>query len=110
HHALRLLRVVKHRFGSTQELGLFEMGERGLKGVPDPSGLFLADRRSGIPGSMVVPTLEGARPLLVELQVLTSLSSLPTPRRSAQGVDSGRLSLLLAVLQQRAGIATGQVD
>lgn len=110
HHALRLLRVVKHRFGSTQELGLFEMTEHGLKGVPDPSGLFLADRRVGIPGSVVVPTIEGARPLLVELQVLTTASNLPSPRRSAQGIDSGRLSLLLAVLQQRVGIPTGQVD
>ena len=110
HHALRLLRVVKHRFGSTQELGLFEMTEKGLKGVPDASGMFLADRRLGIPGSVVVPTIEGARPLLVELQVLTTPSTLPSPRRSAQGIDSGRLALLLAVLQQRVGVATGQVD
>jgi DNA repair protein RadA/Sms len=110
HHALRLLRVVKHRFGSTQELGLFEMTEKGLQGVPDASGMFLADRRLGIPGSVVVPTLEGARPLLVELQVLTTPSTLPSPRRSAQGIDNGRLSLLLAVLQQRVGVQTGQVD
>jgi DNA repair protein RadA/Sms len=110
HHALRLLRVVKHRFGSTQELGLFEMGEKGLAGVPDASGMFLADRRLGIPGSVVVPTLEGARPLLVELQVLTTPSTLPSPRRSAQGIDNGRLALLLAVLQQRVGVQTGQVD
>ncbi len=110
HHALRLLRVVKHRFGSTQELGLFEMSEKGLRGVPDASGMFLADRRLGIPGSVVVPTIEGARPLLVELQVLTTPSTLPSPRRSAQGIDSGRLSLLLAVLQQRVGVQTGQVD
>ena len=110
HHALRLLRVVKHRFGSTQELGLFEMTEKGLKGVPDASGMFLADRRLGIPGSVVVPTIEGARPLLVELQVLTTPSTLPSPRRSAQGIDSGRLALLLAVLQQRVGVPTGQVD
>ena len=110
HHALRLLRVVKHRFGSTQELGLFEMTEKGLAGVPDASGMFLADRRLGIPGSVVVPTLEGARPLLVELQVLTTPSTLPSPRRSAQGIDNGRLSLLLAVLQQRVGVPTGQVD
>lgn len=110
HHALRLLRVVKHRFGSTQELGLFEMTEKGLTGVPDASGMFLADRRLGIPGSVVVPTLEGARPLLVELQVLTTASTLPSPRRSAQGIDNGRLALLLAVLQQRVGVQTGQVD
>ena len=110
HHALRLLRVVKHRFGSTQELGLFEMTEKGLKGVPDASGMFLADRRLGIPGSVVVPTLEGARPLLVEIQALTTQSTLPSPRRSAEGIDNGRLSLLLAVLQQRVGISTAQAD
>ena len=110
HHALRLLRVVKHRFGSTQDLGLFEMTDKGLKGVPDPSGLFLADRRPGIPGSVVVPTIEGNRPLLVELQVLVARSVIPTPRRSATGLDSGRLSLLLAVLEQRVGIATSAVD
>src|SRR5581483_3886627 len=68
HHALRLLRAAKHRFGSTADLGLFEMGERGLAGVPDASALFLADRRPGVPGSVVVPTLDGHRPLLVELQ------------------------------------------
>ncbi|QXC59249.1 DNA repair protein RadA [Aquihabitans sp. G128] len=110
HHALRLLRVVKHRFGSTQELGLFEMTEKGLIGVPDPSGLFLADRRVGIAGSVVVPTIEGHRPLLVELQVLAASSNLPSPRRSATGLDNGRLSLLLAVLEQRVGVSTTKHD
>ncbi len=108
HHALRLLRAVKHRFGATHDLGLFEMGDAGLAAVPDPSGLFLADRRPGVPGSVVVPTVEDRRPLLVELQALVVPSPLATPRRSAQGVDGGRLSLLLAVLQRRAGlVATG---
>lgn len=110
HHALRLLRVVKHRFGTTADLGLFEMTDRGLQGVPDPSGLFLADRRSGIAGSVVVPTMEGNRPLLVELQVLAAKSHLPSPRRTATGIDAGRLSLLLAVLAQRVGVPTGDVD
>jgi len=110
HHALRLLRVVKHRFGSTQELGLFEMTETGLLGVPDPSGLFLADRRVGVPGSVVVPTIEGARPMLVELQALVATSSLPSPRRTAQGVDSGRLAMILAVLERRAGAALAKAD
>ncbi len=110
HHALRLLRVVKHRFGSTQELGLFEMTEKGLKGVPDPSGLFLADRRVGIPGSVVVPTIEGNRPLLVELQVLVASSPLPSPRRSATGLDNGRLGMILAVLEQRVKVPTSSVD
>jgi DNA repair protein RadA/Sms len=104
HHALRLLRASKHRFGSTDELGLFEMTEAGLEPVPDASGLFLADRRTGVSGSIVVPTIEGHRPLLVEIQALVVNSNLPAPRRSAQGLDSGRLPLLLAVLDRRAGV------
>jgi DNA repair protein RadA/Sms len=110
HHALRLLRVVKHRFGSTQELGLFEMTETGLRGVPDPSGLFLADRRVGVPGSVVVPTIEGARPILVELQALVAESALPSPRRTAQGIDAGRLAMVLAVLERRVGMALARCD
>ncbi|MGD9701917.1 MAG: DNA repair protein RadA [Acidimicrobiia bacterium] len=110
HHALRLLRAVKHRFGPTSELGLFEMAEAGLIGVPDPSGLFLSDRRPGTAGSVVVPTLEGQRPLLVEMQALVVGSSLPQPRRSAQGFDQGRLSLLLAVLDRRAGVSVTAND
>ena len=106
HTALRLLRASKHRFGPTSELGLFEMTDGGMVGVPDASQLFLADRRTGVPGSVVVPTIEGQRPLLVELQALTnSVSGGAPPRRSAQGVDSGRLALLLAVLERRARIS-----
>ena len=106
HNALRLLRASKHRFGPTSELGLFEMTDAGMAGVPDASQLFLADRRTGVPGSVVVPTIEGQRPLLVELQALTnSVSGGAPPRRSAQGVDSGRLALLLAVLERRARIS-----
>ncbi len=102
HHALRLLRASKHRFGPTTELGLFEMVEAGLRGVPDPSALFLSDRQTGVPGSVVVPTLEGQRPLMVELQVLTNELKNDMPaRRSAQGLDPGRLAMLLAVLAQR---------
>jgi DNA repair protein RadA/Sms len=101
HHALRLLRAVKHRFGSTAELGLFEMAERGLLGVPDPSKLFLADRRPGVAGSVVVPTVEGHRPLLVEVQALVTDAFSPTvpPKRYAQGLDQGRLSMLLAAIR-----------
>ena len=111
HHALRLLRAVKHRFGSTDELGLFEMTGSGLTGVPDPSQLFLADRRSSVPGSVVVPAMDGRRPLLVEVQSLT----VPVPpgvpaRRNAQGVDNGRLALLLAVLERRAGVRVADHD
>jgi len=103
HHALRLLRAIKHRFGSTNELGVFEMVERGLVGVPDASSLFLTDRRTGVAGSAVTPTLEGHRPLLVEVQSLTNkVNPGAPPRRSAQGLDAGRLALLLAVLERRA--------
>jgi DNA repair protein RadA/Sms len=109
HHALRLLRAVKHRFGSTNELGVFEMVERGLVGVPDASSLFLTDRRTGVAGSAVTPTLEGHRPLLVEVQALTNrVNSGVPPRRSAQGLDPGRLALLLAVLERRARLPMGQ--
>jgi DNA repair protein RadA/Sms len=109
HHALRLLRAVKHRFGSTNELGVFEMVERGLVGVPDASSLFLTDRRAGVAGSAVTPTLEGHRPLLVEVQALTNrVNSGVPPRRSAQGLDPGRLALLLAVLERRAGLPMAQ--
>jgi DNA repair protein RadA/Sms len=110
HHALRLLRADKHRFGSTAELGVFEMTDAGLLGVPDPSGLFLADRHTGIAGSVVVPTLEGHRPLLVEVQALVARSQLPAPRRSAIGLDQRRLVLLLAVLDRRTELGFGNAD
>ena len=112
HHSLRLLRAVKHRFGPTNELGVFEMVGAGLTGVPDASSLFLADRRTGVAGSAVVPTLEGQRPLLVEVQALTNqLTTIGAPpRRSAQGIDSGRLALLLAVLERRARVTSSTVE
>ena len=110
HHALRLLRAVKHRFGATDELGLFEMTDAGLEGVPDPSALFLADRRPGTPGSVVAPVLDGHRPLLVEVQALVAPSSLPAPRRSAQGLDNGRLALVVAVLQQHVHMPFAKLD
>jgi DNA repair protein RadA/Sms len=110
HHALRLLRATKHRYGSTDELGLFEMTDHGVEGVPDASALFLADRRPGIAGSVVVPILDGHRPLLVEVQALVAPSQLPSPRRSAQGLDSGRLALVLAVLERRVGTSLAGAD
>jgi DNA repair protein RadA/Sms len=110
HHALRLLRAVKHRFGSIDELGLFEMTDSGLAGVPDPSALFLADRRPGTAGSVVAPVLDGHRPLLVEVQALAVRSQIPTPRRSAQGLDNGRLALVLAVLQQHVQLSFHETD
>lgn len=110
HHALRLLRAVKHRFGSTGELGLFEMCADGLTGVVDPGGLFLSDRRPNVPGSVVFPAMEGHRPLLVEIQALVAKSNMPSPRRSVSGYDPGRLSLLLAVLERRAGMTFTDQD
>jgi DNA repair protein RadA/Sms len=111
HHSLRLLRAVKNRYGPTTELGLFEMVGDGLVGVPDASKLFLTDRRAGVAGSAVLPTLEGHRPLLVEVQALTSATtSGAPPRRSAQGIDPGRLALLLAVLDRRAHVTTSTTE
>jgi DNA repair protein RadA/Sms len=101
HHALRLLRAAKHRFGATTELGLFAMTDAGLDGVPDPSALFLADRRPGAAGSVVAPVLDGRRPLLVEVQALVTGKNVVNPRRSAQGLDRGRLALVLAVLDDQ---------
>lgn len=110
HTSLRLLRAVKHRFGATEELGLFEMTGAGLVGVADPSALFLADRRQGVAGSVVAPIVEGHRPLLVEAQALVTRSALPQPRRTAHGLDSARLGLLLAVLDRRAGLSLSGDD
>ena len=102
HHALRLVRAVKHRYGSSAELGLFEMTDSGLAGVPDAGALFLSDRQPGLAGSVVVPTLDGHRPLLVELQALVAPATAQAfPRRSAQGVDHGRLAVLLAVADRQ---------
>ena len=110
HHSLRFLRAVKHRFGSTRALGVFEMASDGMRGVDDPSRLFLADRVAGVPGSVVVPIIDGSRPLLVEVQALVNDTSIPTPRRVAQGFDARRLSLVLAILERRGGLMLGKSD
>jgi len=110
HHALRIFTVTKHRFGPTGELGVFEMTEHGLVGVADPSKLLLGDRRSGVAGSVVVPVLEGRRPILVELQALVARSALATPRRTVQGIPPGRLALAVAVLEQRVGCSLASMD
>jgi DNA repair protein RadA/Sms len=109
-HAFRLLRTVKNRFGPTQELGVFEMQEAGLIEVANPSALFMAERSLDVPGSAVVPSLEGSRPILVEVQALASPTSLALPRRQAMGVDAGRVSLLVAVLEKRVGFGLGGQD
>jgi DNA repair protein RadA/Sms len=108
-HAYRILRASKNRFGSTDEVGVFQMGERGLSEVRNPSEVFL-EERSGAAGSIVVPTIEGTRPLLVEIQALVSPTSFGLPRRTASGVDFNRLVVLLAVLGKRAGLALGTHD
>ena len=110
HHGLRFLRAAKHRFGATDEVGVLEMAEEGLRSVPDASGLFLNDRRPGVAGSVVVPILHGRRPLLVELQGLVSSTRAPQPRRVAQGLDGGRFAVVLAVLERRAGVSVGDRD
>ena len=104
HHALRMLRALKHRFGATDELGLMEMGAAGLTAVDDPSALFLADRRTGASGSVVGAVMEGVRPLCVEMQALVAPTAAPLPRRVAQSFDSGRLAMLIAVMQQRSRV------
>ena len=108
--AYRLLRSVKNRFGSTNEVGVFEMKEQGLVEVDNPSQAFLAQRWGGAVGSVVVPTLEGSRPLLVEIQALTNPTSFGLPRRTANGVDFNRLMLITAVLSKRLGLKLGGQD
>jgi DNA repair protein RadA/Sms len=110
HHGLRMLRALKHRFGSTHELGLFEMTAAGLAGLEDPSRLFLADRRPGGCGSVVAPVMESGRPLLVEVQALVSPTQAPMPRRAAQALDGARLGMLLAVLARHAGVDCASAD
>src|SRR5471030_465802 len=104
HHSHRVVRAVKNRFGAACELGVFEMTSTGLRPVPNPSKLFLAERPSNAAGSAVLCSLEGSRPILVEVQALISTSSYGTARRMANGIDQQRLSLLLAVLEKRAGL------
>jgi DNA repair protein RadA/Sms len=104
HHAHRVVRAVKNRFGAVSELGVFEMTGTGLKAVANPSQLFLAERATSSPGSAVLCCVEGSRPLLVEVQALVSTSSYGNARRMASGLDQNRLSLLLAVLEKRAGL------
>ncbi len=110
HHAYRLLRAAKNRFGSTDELGIFEMHETGLEGVENPSAVLLAEREAGGNGSAVASTLEGSRALLVEVQALVSRSNLPSPRRTVTGMDPNRVSMILAVLEKRVGLKLAEQD
>jgi DNA repair protein RadA/Sms len=109
-HQFRILRAVKNRFGATDEIGVFEMTEQGLVEVANPSALFLAERRGNVSGSAVFAGIEGTRPVLVEVQCLLSPSSGGQPRRQVQGWDSGRLSMLMAVLEARCAMGLGMND
>jgi DNA repair protein RadA/Sms len=104
HHSHRVVRAVKNRFGAVSELGVFEMTGSGLKAVPNPSALFLAERPQNVPGSAVLCSLEGSRPILVEVQALVGSATFGNARRTASGLDQNRLALLLAVLDKRAGL------
>jgi DNA repair protein RadA/Sms len=109
-HQFRILRAVKNRFGATDEIGVFEMRQGGLKEVENPSALFLSDRDRGAPGTAVFAGMEGTRPILVEIQALVAPSSLGTPRRAVVGWDPNRLAMLIAVLEARCGVRLGAHD
>lgn len=107
---LRLLRAVKNRFGPTNEVGVLEMGESGLRDVGNPSAVLLAERPKGAPGSVVLPTVEGTRPLLVEVQALAAKSALAMPRRTTLGLDANRVAVLTAIVDKRAGLKLWEHD
>lgn len=110
HNTFRILRAVKNRFGSTNEIGIFEMKERGLAEVANPSEIFLAERPVGVAGSTVLASIEGTRPVLVELQALVSPTSFVTPRRMSTGVDHQRIAMIMAVLEKRVGMMLQNQD
>lgn len=109
-YTYRLLRSLKNRFGPAQEVGVFQMNELGLKEVTNPSELFISDKTEGVSGNAIVCTMEGSRPLLIEVQALVTSSSYGTPQRTANGFDRNRLALLLAVLEKRAGFSFANQD
>jgi len=109
-HHYRILRTVKNRFGPTDEIGVFEMGDMGLREVSNPSELFLGERHAAAPGAAVFAGIEGTRPVLVEIQALVAPTSLGTPRRAVVGWDSPRLAMVLAVLEAHCGLRFGQHD
>jgi DNA repair protein RadA/Sms len=110
HSSFRLVRAFKNRFGAVNELGVFAMTDRGLKGVANPSALFLSQHDQQVPGSCVMVTQEGSRPLLVEVQALVDAAHVPNPRRLSVGLEQQRLAMLLAVLHRHAGVATFDQD
>ncbi|MBO0776561.1 MAG: DNA repair protein RadA, partial [Actinobacteria bacterium] len=110
HAQLRMVRALKNRFGPTDEIGCFDLGEFGLVGLPDPSGLFISQRTDPVPGTCVTVTLEGRRPLLAEVQTLVAASVLEVPKRVTSGLDAARVGMMLAVLQRRAKINIARQD
>ena len=110
HYAYRILRAMKNRFGSTNEIGIFEMHDSGLREVYNPSEIFLSERHYGASGSAVVASIEGSRPILIEVQALVTPTNYGLPQRTSTGFDSRRLALLLAVLEKRVGLNLGQQD
>lgn len=108
--AFRLLRTTKNRFGATDEVGVFEMTDKGMVGIENPSKLFLSQRQKSVPGSVIVATMEGTRPVLVEIQALVTPTQLALPRRVASGIDYNRLQLIVAVLSKRLGLPLGNFD
>jgi len=110
HSSFRLIRAFKNRFGAVNELGVFAMTDRGLRGVNNPSALFLSQHADNVPGSCVMATQEGTRPLLVEIQALVDTAHVPNPRRLSVGLESARLAMLLAVLHRHAGVVTYDQD
>jgi DNA repair protein RadA/Sms len=110
HSSFRLVRAIKNRFGAVNELGVFAMTETGLKGVSNPSKLFLSNHDKPVPGSCVLATIEGTRPLLVEIQALVDPAHTPNARRLSVGLEANRLAMLLAVLHRHAGIATWEQE
>ncbi len=106
----RILRSVKNRFGSTNELGMFEMENEGMVEIKNPSSVLISERDDNPAGSIIVSTIEGTRPLLIELQALTTPSVFGLPRRTANGIDYNRLTLLIAVLEKKAGLMLGNQD
>ena len=110
HTPIRMLRAIKNRFGPTDEVGCFDMHEDGIAPVTDPSGLFVSRTPHPVSGTCVTVTMEGRRPLLAEVQALLDTSATPQPRRTTSGLDSSRISMLLAVLQKRAGFNVGKLD
>jgi DNA repair protein RadA/Sms len=110
HSRLRIVRAVKNRFGATDEVGCFDLGDGGIVGLPDPSGLFLSHHSAPVPGTCVTVALEGRRPLVAEVQALVAPSTLASPRRATSGLDSSRVAMVLAVLERRGRVALGKAD